>query len=735
MSTNWKKIAKRLGLKNKEDLAVIVGATVPAFMRSTSGGRTLSPDREVKILEALAKEFIAEDEMLDWLNDISFFPPYLNEERKRKQIEVLFVLKELQLPAYYVHRNNLETKLVKALLGRGEHPEQEGVFITGIGGIGKTLLLKAALQQVIRNRDFIECYDDFYWLDCDGKEPDEIITLIASKSDVKLYENQTFLSDHIKEKLKQKAILVVLDGLHEPEDTRKIFALFNKEKSKFIVSSRSCPDKVFLLDLQLSHFLIRQNFSLGEIKKLYRSILGVPIGEQEIKAVRYLQGKTEGLPLAWTVLCKMMSVTGMSADEVKQQYGRQKISFLESGTSLSKYNSVFHSFQLSFISLKENHKTAARLFVFLGFFDINRIPFQFLENIYGNILSVTLNKDVEILIRLGLIEIERLNGKRIISLHNLLLQYAQEQAQIPENQWMYGRAYARAVADLLADMHEQIHSEEVDVQYALLVYQEVMHTIEFANAAHEYAPLISLAWLAVAGFTSLGLFNCEKRTLEILRKTPSDNTEVGAIHKLTLGTLHIWDGNCQAGEKALKKALVNIPLPQKGTGYLRLMDALLKQGKGDDAKKYLYEMVHFMETNRGQLISYEETKILAAVGQFLLNTGQLESALSLYNKILESPLSEKSRVEMNVEVANIYLHLGEFSEALNILDEIHPHAYLPALQFQTTYLLCKTHALAQNKEEAKIYYDEFIALAKDQTFPMTKNCLSEMEKLLEEKKK
>ena len=717
MSINWKKILQQLGVKSKKELALSMGMNVEAFYKALQ--RKLPTTLEEKLLEKLSLTFNSLGDMLTWLDEVTFFSPYLSDEQKKEIVQPIFERKELlytlKPPKYYVPRTEEERKLLTTIL-EGEHSANGGVFVTGMAGIGKTSLLKATLREAVRKHNFKERYDDVFWIDCDEKDVDEIVSLISVKSGVKIYGSIKFTHDHIREKLQNKSILLILDSLIEPEYLRTILSLIDRSKSKVIVSSRSRPDNAFLQEFEFGKFSLRKNFTIEQIQELHQKIIGEPLAEGDLDAVRYLRKETNGLPLPMVILCNLISMRGLSWDEAKEQYAHQKIGFLRSGTLLSKHNSVFVSFQLSFATLLKKHIRSAFLLVVFGFFEINKIPVRFLENFYANIFSETLENDLENLVRYGLIDIERLEGKRIIVLHLLTLQYAREQAQkyarILGNQWIYGygRAYGNAVSSVLIDLHEEIMGGTINLQYALLICREGMHSIEFLNDARGYDLLITLAMEASESFKNLGLFDFEKRTLEILENIPVGNmdTEIEAVRNMTLGVLYYEHEKYDDAVIALEKALPNSLFRLKATIYRLLIKSFLEQGKVKKVKKYLDDALEFLDRHYNEIPDSEKPKFYASLMDVLLAYGDYENALIILDSILESCLFVKDELQIKIEKANIFLHIDKFDQSIELLNTIRPRVKQPLLEVQVIFLLFKAHFLNGDEEKARIYLHELL---------------------------
>ncbi len=272
----WKKIKQFVGVEKITELSVILEIGYDSLQKSIRGGRVLSSQHRVKMLKYLMQKFKSADVMISWLEkEVDFFDIAPQQEREEKNfIRVLFshqkIFARLETPDYYVSRPADEKVVSRALISNSKY---RGVIVTGIGGAGKTTLVKASLRQIFFESSFGLLYDYVLWLDCENKEPNEILLSLANDCGVDPQQPIKNIEFFTRRRLQNKVVLLILDGIDQLEYIRPLIDILGF-KSKVVISSRNVPGKVFLSELGLSHHKLSKGLSFSDIETLIKRITG-----------------------------------------------------------------------------------------------------------------------------------------------------------------------------------------------------------------------------------------------------------------------------------------------------------------------------------------------------------------------------------------------------------------------------------------------------------------------------
>ena len=245
---HWKKISQFVGVKKVTELSSMLGIGYDSLQKSIKGGRVLSSQHRLKMLKFLVPKFKSIDAAISWLEDeVDFFGIAPKQEKEEKHfIQVLLsyqqILAKLEVPSYYISRPTDEKTIGRALSAVSQY---RGILVTGIGGAGKTTIVKASVRQTLFESDFSLFYDDVLWLDCENKAYSEILLSLADECDVDRQQSTKNVEFFTRKTLQNKAVLLVLDGIGDLEFIRPLLDILS-HKSKIIVSSRNVPGKAFL---------------------------------------------------------------------------------------------------------------------------------------------------------------------------------------------------------------------------------------------------------------------------------------------------------------------------------------------------------------------------------------------------------------------------------------------------------------------------------------------------------
>ena len=245
---HWKKISQFVGVKKVTELSSMLGIGYDSLQKSIKGGRVLSSQHRLKMLKFLVPKFKSIDAAISWLEDeVDFFGIAPKQEKEEKHfIQVLLsyqqILAKLEVPSYYISRPTDEKTIGRALSAVSQH---RGILVTGIGGAGKTTIVKASVRQTLFESDFSLFYDDVLWLDCENKTYGEILLSLADECGVDRQQSTRNVEFFTRKILQSKAVLLVLDGIGDLEFLRPLLDILS-HKSKIIVSSRNVPGKAFL---------------------------------------------------------------------------------------------------------------------------------------------------------------------------------------------------------------------------------------------------------------------------------------------------------------------------------------------------------------------------------------------------------------------------------------------------------------------------------------------------------
>ena len=184
----------------------------------------------------------------------------------------------------------------------------------------------------------------------------------------------------------------------------------------------------------------------------------------------------------------MVLETQESWDNIQRRFS---LEILESGTNSTKHNSVRASFQMSYHTLRQKHESAVLLFSFLGLFPGPENIVQYLEGVYSKLHLETLEEDMAMLTRFGLIDVQKESMFRVLFMHPLIHHYAQEFSRAFITKHFLYRSIS--VGETVFVNYKKKHFIDVDTSF------KVNDPHEMLVAFEKNKPLINSEVLAMRG--------------------------------------------------------------------------------------------------------------------------------------------------------------------------------------------------------------------------------------------
>ena len=728
---NWKRIQNRIGARNITAFAKATNINYPTLYNAmTQQGRSLQPKHRKKILETLVAEFKSSTAMISWLDEDELFFSIPPDEAKAEKsfIKNTFRYKELlskfNVPKHYLRRYDFENQLLDAVIGKEKNNEHQGIVITGIGGSGKTTFAKASVRRAIQEHELLETrYDDIYWINCEKQQYDDIIMLLAVECGTNIEKH---IEVFVRKALERKRILLVLDGLEDLEIVRRLIERISLRKSQLLITTRHKPDKFFLESTFLRCFDVPEGFSFQETKNFIKL---ETLSKKDTEAFAYLYEKTEGLPLAWTILSAIQTQTNVSWSSLKEGFDRRGLETIEKGSRISKHNSLYVSIFLSVFAVSQKSKTVQALLKALGLFTRNIIPIDLILQVYkiGGI-EIFLESDLVVLFDYGLIEIEEYQNKRVVRIHPLTHEFMALQIRTPEFKEDYRDLVTIAYLGSIIGLYKNVFYIESrpDVRYARLLLAETINAIRLGVLFQAYERTIEIVWLTSGIFEEYGLSNYEREALAILERiNPQEaiRKDLLGVRNYLLGREYLYTQQYSLAEQNLRAALSSVNEFLHWDTHLFLMQALFYQGKIHEIRKHLNELPQHETISIQTILAYVDLLILLQDPQNALDF--------LLKKSDQFVLSEEKDL-FKLTQTFCLIELKEYDNTIHILTDMSKREQLPNIQMVMYFNFFRAHYALGEVEKATAYRDKFLALTKNYDFPTTERYIQEMNKILSE---
>jgi hypothetical protein len=384
-SLNWKEILKKSDAKNISELAKKADIKNDLLYLAKSEKRSMSEKTRRAVLRVLASRFKTQNEMRAWLKEINWDQYVITSKVFQEDIEFIspHFLRQAKLPStltfpvYYVPRPKLEKQVIDAIFNRKEKSGQlsnKGLVISGIGGIGKSVLVNAALQQVVSDPRFQSSYPDgIFHLNLEDekvKNAEQVIFNLAitlGMIDSPKHETPYVKTLLIREMKKLRGVFV-LDGVKFAEEIEEFLAYIDTDTSFVVATTRLNISKAEQLRLFIKQFDMPMEFSIEESKSVILNITGTTIQSSDLETFRRIYQRVNGFPLAIVILAGLSSTVHLSWNTIEKALTDSTMKSLEVGEKTSKHESVCVTFGLSYQFLKHVSQSAANLFIKIGLF-------------------------------------------------------------------------------------------------------------------------------------------------------------------------------------------------------------------------------------------------------------------------------------------------------------------------------------------------------------------------------
>lgn len=435
-----------MGVSRWSDLARQTGLDPASISRARRDPKKPLSERERhKLLRCLAGRFDTLEAMLTWLDQIGWPLHFGDQAFLSSMFQEMAELPEVyRLPTYLVRRPELEQQLLQAL-----HTEKTptpgalpavGVVVSGIGGIGKTTLVRSALNTHARLS--LRFPDGIYWINCTCLGIEQIIQELTSELNLPL-SNPSYsgLGRLLRQTLRCKKVLVVMDGVENYRTVQALLDLLPNNQSRFIFTTRQQIFSVDLARLRLT-LIEPQRLTRDQALQMVETILKRTVQGIERDDLLEVIERLEGHPLALETSAMLVEATALSWKQILDR--------LKAASMQSLGDRLRECFDITFDSLAAADSNAARYFLSLGVFPRPTGLVSILDQSAGLGESESLCA-LQKLTQYNLVRVKQKDGNRVWETHILLSDYASDRlAKLPAiHDEIYPR-YVTALIDLIA---------------------------------------------------------------------------------------------------------------------------------------------------------------------------------------------------------------------------------------------------------------------------------------------
>ena len=321
----WEAIRERLDATSWSDLARKTGIHPSNLSRARSNPKTpLSENERRKLLRTLAYHFDEQAALLAWLEQIGWALHFGDEDFLAGVYQEAADLPEVhRLPRYLVSRPKLERRVLDAILPEQPHAVGElppvGVVVSGLGGIGKSTLVRAALRG--QGRLKLNFPDGVYWINCTRLNEEQVLQEMgyefgAAQSQSLLSQmSGGLLPGRLRQALRGRKALFVLDGVESQRIIQTVLDQLPNPGCRFIFTTRQQLFPVDLDRLRLAGIGV-PNFSDEQAVQLVESILHRSQSGVESEALAEVIERVEAHPMALESLAILVQAAALTWAQV-----------------------------------------------------------------------------------------------------------------------------------------------------------------------------------------------------------------------------------------------------------------------------------------------------------------------------------------------------------------------------------------------------------------------------------
>ena len=370
----WEAIRERLDAASWSDLARKTGIHPSNLSRARSNPKTpLSENERRKLLRTLAYHFEEQAALPAWLEEIGWALHFGDEDFLDSVYQEAADLPEVhRLPRYLVNRPQLERQVLEAILPKQPRPIGElppvGVVVSGLGGIGKSTLVRAALRG--QGRLKLNFPDGVYWINSTRLNEEQVLQEMgyefgAGQGQSLLGQIPGFqmsgglLPGRLRQTLRGRRALFVLDGVESQHIIQTVLDQLPNPGCRFIFTTRQQLFPVDLDRLRLAGIGV-SNFSTDQAVQLVESILHRSQSGAESKAISQVIERVEAHPMAIESLAILVQAAALT--------WRQVLEHLDASPMGTLSERLRECFDLTYERLVESDPAAARYFRTIGIF-------------------------------------------------------------------------------------------------------------------------------------------------------------------------------------------------------------------------------------------------------------------------------------------------------------------------------------------------------------------------------
>lgn len=535
-SPTWEAISTLLQAASWSDLARKTGLHPASISRARRDPhKPLSEGERRKLLRALAYRFSDQAALLAWLELIGWVLHFGDEAFLAGVFQEVADLPEVhRLPRYLVPRPELERRVLEAILPDQPHAIGElpplGVVVSGIGGIGKSTLVRAALRG--QGRLKIGFPDGVYWLPCTRLKADQVLEELAGELGAAQKLPQTAAAGRLRRVLRDLRALFILDDVSGLNVIQAILDQSSGSGCRFIFTTRQ---KIFPVDLDRLRLAAvpAPDFSIDQALQLVETILHKTITGKEREQLTAIIQRVDAHPLALESLAMLVQASALTWEQVHQRLDRQDLT--------STLERIQECFDLTYERLEANHPLAARCFRSLGAF-----PFPSgLMAILHQVTDLEEAEDWQALHKLAeynLVWIGFRHYHQVWQTHALVSDYAAVRlAARPEEYQAVRERYVQTLLQEMTEADSQRFTEDDKVSPSTkkvfevhLLSDEICDLVNRALEAHDFPAALHLVF---DSYTSLAIYGkylvpaC-RQVQAIIQEYPGEpSPEVSALFK------------------------------------------------------------------------------------------------------------------------------------------------------------------------------------------------------------
>jgi hypothetical protein len=583
----------------------------------------------------------------------------------------------LTFPEYYVSRPELEQKVIDAIFHRRVRSNllsNNGLVISGIGGIGKSILIGAVLHRSVSEFHLQNSYPSgVFHLELENEKIDQAVFNLAITLDIidHLQDDTPKTKAFITRRMKKIQGVFVLDGIQSADEIEEFIKYIDTSTSFVIATTRISLPETTLSRIVVDSIEMPQHFSIEESRSVVKNITKIPIKNSDLEIFRKIHQRVEGLPLAIVILAGLSSTTHLSWMTIEKALLESTMKSLEVGGKSSKHESVRAAFDLSYRFLKRKSQSAAHLFMKIGLFSRPMGSLIALQRI-SNLNDAQFLGEVDTLVHANLIRVEfGTNDSEKWFTHSLLKDYASELLNKDNRRSIAEKKYVEYFKEVTLEFEDQFNQGVNDSIKFSGAISDICHAADIAMKHGWSWEAVSLIRASISPMITMGQF----QTLGDLEKIAENHSQLPAKEKVVLenglAKIKLWRHENSGAIKLLEN-VINAGFPTESVNAARtLAQIYLDKGDINSAHKYLalaYSILKKIPPDYAYPLQELWGQYYEELGNYYLHTSQPKVAFNAFEdaqKYLQEYPGWMTHIKQ--KKARCLLELGDFNETLGLL--------------------------------------------------------------------